>query len=258
MLCLIDADIVAHRVGFTTENDEEWIAKVRCDEMLEGMLYATEATDYQLWLSDSLENNFRLQICPEYKANRLAKPKPKWHEIIKEHLIIVWGARIAYNQEADDALGIGQDKVNIDNDTGTVICSIDKDLLQIPGNHYNFVKEEFTYVFPQEGLIHFYKQLLIGDPSDNIVGCPGIGDGKAGKALSGASSEDAIFNIVVNLYRKQCKGLTEDTILQRILIAGQLLKIRQKEDEELWQFPTSLKSNLTEDSKPSSTPQKQV
>ena len=258
MLGLIDADIVAHRVGFTTENDEEWIAKVRCDEMIEGMLHETGATEFQLWLSDSLENNFRLQICPEYKANRLAKPKPKWHEIIKEHLIIVWGARIAYNQEADDALGIGQDKVNIDNDTGTVICSIDKDLLQIPGNHYNFVKEEYVYITPGEGLTNFYRQLLIGDPGDNIPGCPGIGVVKAGQALNELGSERELFNRVVELYRKALPELKREDLNIRILQTGQLLKIRQKEDEKLWQFPTSLKSTPTEDFKPLSTPQKPV
>lgn len=250
MLALIDADIVAHRVGFTTENDEEWIYKVRCDEMIEGMLHETGATEYQLWLSDSLENNFRLRICPEYKANRLGKPKPKWHEQIKEYLIKEWDARIAYNQEADDSLGIEQrtaikayeEFLDWEWDTlpaapwNSIICSIDKDLLQIPGQHYNFVKKEHQFVTPNEGLTHFYRQLLIGDSSDNIQGCPLIGEAKAGKALSSDMPESEMFNIVVNLYRKQCKGLSDEIILNRILVSGQLLKIRQKENE-IWQFP---------------------
>lgn len=245
MLALVDADIITHRIGFTTELDEEWVAKVRCDEMIETMLHETGATEFQLWLSGSLENNFRIKICPEYKANRLGKPKPRHYDFIKEYLVKEWQAQITYDQEADDALGIeqikwclfGRETIEPEVDWHpTIICSIDKDLHQIPGNHYNFVKKETTFVPPEEGLRTFYKQLLIGDTGDNIPGCPGIGVVRANKALDGITEEEQLFRRVFSLYTKTLRDLAKDRLEERILQAGQLLKIRQREDE-IWQFP---------------------
>lgn len=110
MLALIDGDIVCYRCAWSTENEAEGIAKHRCDEMLDGILMDTQATEFQIWLSDSQENNFRYKIDSNYKANRTG-PKPKHLDFLKEHIIINWGARIAHEMEADDMLGIMQTKL---------------------------------------------------------------------------------------------------------------------------------------------------
>lgn len=238
MISIIDADIVLHRVGYTTELDEEWIARVRTDEMLDGILVATSAKSFELWLSDDRENNFRAKLFPQYKANRTA-PRPKHYDFIKEHLIREWGARVAHEMEADDAMGIAQDKSGCE----TVICSIDKDLLQIPGQHYNFVKGEWECVTAWEGLKWFYKQVLIGDVTDNVQGCRGVGPVKAGKAIdpiNQAEGEQGLFRAVYSLYRKTEASLrlTPEQTLERILLAGRLLKIRQSEEEKEWDFPS--------------------
>jgi len=135
VLALIDADIITHRIGFTTEGDSQEIARFRCDDLIDSILVDTGADQYQLWLSDSKESNFRYQIDPSYKANR-TQPKPRHYDFLKEHLIVNWGAKIAFGMEADDALGIKQDKEYPhygDKTVYTIICSIDKDLLTIPG-----------------------------------------------------------------------------------------------------------------------------
>lgn len=240
MLALIDADIVCYRIGFTTENEELAIAKYRCDDMLDGILVETNATEFKLFLSDNKENNFRYALCPSYKANRV-QPKPRWHEEIKEHLVKKWNAEFSYGMEADDALGIEQDKEN-----GTsVICSIDKDLKQIAGHHYNFVRKEHSVVTEREGTRYFYAQLLIGDVSDNISGCRGIGPIKAEKSLPVLYQHSSeLFREVYSTYRKQHKDWSDKQILDHILLAGRLLKIKTREDEELWQFP---KGSLTEE-----------
>jgi hypothetical protein len=43
-----------------------------------------------------------------------------------------------------------------------IIVSIDKDFMQVPTWHYNFVKKVKKYVTPEEGLRFFYKQILTG------------------------------------------------------------------------------------------------
>lgn len=254
------ADIVLHRVGYTTDNDEEWIAKARTEEMLDGILLDTQADSFRLFLSDSRENNFRYHLWNGYKANR-TYPRPKHYDFIKELLITKWDAQIAIGMEADDALGINQVKNNqwpepfglatikpegawyigppsTPEGVGTsVICSIDKDLMQIPGLHYNFVTKVNKVVTPEEGARSFYTSILVGDTSDNIKGCSGIGPVKAGKALRECKTDTEYMDTIVELYKKQEEHRSTEEILDHILLAGRLLKIKQEEDEPLWHCP---------------------
>lgn len=244
MLALIDADILVYRVGFTTENDDEWVAKSRCDEMVEGIIKDVQATSYKLWLSDSTVNNFRLGFYPHYKANRLNFKKPKHYDCIQNYLQEEWGALVTPNQEADDALGIDQYRQHwqqLEDGQDSVICSIDKDLHQIAGEHYNFVKKEWKHVTPSEGIKFFYIQLLKGDASDNIQGCPGVGDAKAAQCLQGAGDELIIFQRVVSRYREAYRKLSgaaydDGFVLEQVRVNGICLKIRTEENE-VWTFP---------------------
>lgn len=271
MIALIDADIVMFRVGFTTEAESEGIARARTNEMLETILAETKADEYECWISDDRENNFRSKMYPAYKANRVI-PRPKNYEAIKEHLVKEWGARFAYGMEADDALGIAQSTearikfglecCDTSNDWAeaqqhtTVICSIDKDLLQIPGLHYNFVKKALSKITPWDGLKWFYKQILIGDVSDNIKGCKGIGEVKAGKAIDQIlqqAGELEVLKAVYSCYQRQEKAWSSEEIVKQIQFAGSLLKIKTEEDEPRWD---SLSLPLMEELRLSFTPQK--
>ena len=257
MLALIDGDIVVHRVGFTTNGDSLGIAKARADEMLDNILIETGATEYRIYLSDSTENNFRTQFYPSYKANRTA-PKPLHYDDLKEHLLTKWEAAIALEQEADDALGIeqcaitrGDDDIETPSRFKSVICTIDKDLRQIPGLHWNFVKKEWQEITPTEARKYFYRQLVIGDTSDNIVGVRGIGKVKAERLFSGADTEEALFTCTIQAYetwlrdewtpegKTTLKELDEfqwKQLYNIVLMTGIALKIRQTEGE-IWTFP---------------------
>jgi 5'-3' exonuclease len=87
-----------------------------------------------------------------------------------------------------------------------IIASVDKDLLQVPGKHYNFVKNELYDISPQEGLKKFWTQMLVGDVADNIFGIKGIGPKKAEKIFEYIYEEDlellnrAYYNCVASLY----------------------------------------------------------
>lgn len=203
------------------------------------MLAEVGATEYRTFISDSA-NNFRLKIFPEYKANRVA-PKPKHYQLIKDYLFSDWGGELAFEQEADDALGIEQSKCFEEN-YDSVICSIDKDLHQIPGKHYNFVKKEMKEVTEAEGIKFFYKQLLTGDVVDNIKGCPGVGAVKSEKLLSLVSTEEEYYKVVIGAYKVAFNKLFEisdDELEELVITTGQLLYIRRKENE-LWLPPKCL------------------
>lgn len=223
--------------------------------MVEGILQEVDATEYQLWLSDSTANNFRTRIYPEYKANRKNFVKPKHYNFLKDLAISQWGAKVAVEEEADDRLGILQTlRTHLpkrDGETGyaaSVIVSIDKDLLQVPGNHYNFVRKEDTFVTEESGRRWFYKQLLCGDTADNLQGVPGIGSVKADAVLGEESTEEGLYRVVRDCYYKQyrdkifkVKELTEEQsqfIAKQLLVQGICLKIRTK-DNEIWAPPLS-------------------
>jgi hypothetical protein len=83
--------------------------------------------------------------------------------------------------EADDLLGIMLTNGRIEN---PILCSIDKDMLGIPGWHYNWNKDAWpTYVSQDEADHHWLVQLLTGDSTDGIRGMEGIGPVKANKLI---------------------------------------------------------------------------
>ena len=177
MLVLVDGDIVGYRCAAAAEKFSVTIAVEWCNNLMEEILSATGATSYKVFLSGPKETNFRYKVDPLYKDNRKDLIKPIYLNQTKEFLVTNWKAETTNGYEADDALGMEQ------KESGTCIASIDKDLLQVPGTHYNFVKKEFRTVTPDQGLKAFYTQTLVGDTSDGIVGVRGLGPVKAAKLL---------------------------------------------------------------------------
>ena len=227
MHSLIDGDIVQYRCAWASNNDPLGIAIARTDEMIDLILHDTNAETFDIFMSDDYTNNYRYQIDPTYKANRKDLARPVWYREIKDHLFEKWNAELSLGMEADDSLGINQMKAHAANqEDDCVICSIDKDLKQIPGNHYNFVKKEWSDVSFIEGTRQLYLQLLIGDTSDNVKGVNRIGPVKAGKLLDHIDNEYTMFTIVRELYNDD----------ERLLKNGQLLYIRRY-DNEIWNFP---------------------
>lgn len=216
---LIDADLVAFRCAASAEGEELWIALSRVDELMERILYNTNAQTYKAFIGG--EGNFRKIINPLYKANR-TRPPPNWLDACKEHLVTEWKATWQDGIEADDLLGIHQH-----NDS--IICSIDKDLRMIPGWHFNFVKCDHSEVDSYQGMFNFYAQFLIGDTSDNIRGIEGLGPKKSEKILFGLTEEE-MFNEVRSRYNDD----------DRMLLNGRCLWIWRKE-LDLWN-PEQLKS----------------
>ena len=104
------------------------------------------------------------------------------------------------------------------------MVSIDKDFNQVAGWHYNFVKKEKYYVSEQEGLRFFYKQILMGDKADNIVGIKGVGPVKADKMLAEATTEPEMLAVCL-------EALGNDRTLEN----GRLLWLRRKH-QQLWEF----------------------
>lgn len=199
MLAIIDGDIVTFRAAFSAEEEPEpYIACARANTMVEEILAATGATEYKVFISG--EKNFRYNVYPEYKANRLDAKRPKWEKDVKAFLELDWQAEKSDGCEADDLMSIEAWKTGLPNTFNCVVCTIDKDLDQVPGWHYNFVKKEKYFITPDQALRNFYYQCLVGDTADGIKGVPGIGPKKASRMLDMCESEREMFEAVREAY----------------------------------------------------------
>jgi hypothetical protein len=232
MRALIDSDILCYEFGGMKQLEAPdqplaWqITRSMVDDRLNQILEAVNATSYSLYLTDS-PSNFRISegsIVP-YKGTR-ATEKPHWWAAIRQHLIDQWAAEVQYGIEADDRLGIEQwkdAKWNDEFDAGTVICSRDKDLHMIPGWHYSWPcgkqPERKWFQYETSAIRCFYRQLLTGDTTDNILGLYGVGDkSRLVIRLEDFDKELDMFNHVFKAYQDRfgsyaCKFMWENGAL---------------------------------------------
>jgi len=158
-------------------------------------------------------NNFRKKIDTEYKANRKGKSN-KWVNKLRHYLIdYLEGSYASDEYEADDLIYFNSQLLEVDD---YIICSIDKDLRQIEGLHYDYyqlkkqdeegneykVRKGFQYVTKESAENLIFEMMLTGDVSDNIKGIYGIGKKKAEKLLQGKSTYGKL-RVLCNEYKKE-------------------------------------------------------
>lgn len=181
----------------------------RCEQLMERILQETGSTSYRCFFTG--KNNFRKAIYPAYKAHRDDIPRPEYLPQIRDHLRALWAAEEVGTLEADDLMGIAQTDFNDNPLKGeSIICSLDKDMLQVPGFHYNWVKQEITKVSPLDGWRNYYFQLIMGDRADNIPGYDGKMRQKVPKFLQdrveelfGLDDSEDMDTFVRNMYEDQ-------------------------------------------------------
>lgn len=184
-------------------------------------------SSYEVYIGG--KDNYRKILFKDYKATRDPNAKPIQEEDIRQYLINVWGAQVVDGQEVDDEIGI-----RLSEDTENNVCvSIDKDLDNVAGWHYNYDKESFYFIDKDEATYKFYCQILTGDSTDNIPGLKGIGPAKAYKMMQGIDNENDMCYNVWQHY------LDHGHNYDYFLMNARLLWIRQKRDE-IWQPPLNL------------------
>jgi len=196
-VAIIDADILVYRFGFATNNDSEDMAIRTIAHFLEDLVMI-DLPHCQRWsLHLTGKGNFRndIAVTAPYKGNRKDAEKPKHYKLIRDYLVYSWDAVIWEGMEADDAIAIEATEL----DGEGVIVSLDKDLDQVVGWHYNFVKDNLYYIDQETADFNFYKQFLVGDAVDNIKGVYGIGPKKAEKLLEGKTPTEMWEVIVEHL-----------------------------------------------------------
>ena len=219
MKALIDTEVYLFRAAAACEFETEWAP--------DDWSYVCRHGDAQALFQDSIaeimENlpglrpvlvfsagvSFRYGVWPAYKANRKKHRKPAGYRKLKE-----WVANAAVSRgwevvelpdiEGDDVLGVLYEE-------GDVICSIDKDMLTLPGYHLR--NGQVIEVSEYDADLAFYSQALVGDTSDNYPGCPGCGPVAAGKALAGCMTERDMWAATLRAFEK--KGYDERYAIQQ-------------------------------------------
>jgi DNA polymerase-1 len=221
---LVDADILLFKFGCSAEEtftfgEEDSVLNVRelsevkeaLWEFLKDLRETTRTKDFILCLTSP--NCFRYDILPSYKHNRKNNEKPILYQSLKEHMLQEYECKLKPRLEADDVMGILSTK----NPGKYIIATIDKDLKQIPGWHFNWNKDSSCkFVGEDEADLMFYKQCLTGDTTDGFSGCPGIGPKNAEKILKDVE-KDSYWDAICEAYLK--KGLDESYALTQARMA---------------------------------------
>lgn len=186
-LALVDSDSIYFRVCYMTKKKNE--IRKNIDIMMNEISGQCFIPD-EMKVAIKGRGNFRKDLYSAYKMNR-KELEPEMKEALTyahSYMVEKWNAVEADGMEADDLVAIWAAEARA-NEDAYVVVGIDKDLKQIPGNHYNFVKKEHVFIDDDQAHLLLMTQCLTGDNSDNIPGIKGIGPKKAEKILAGIPSK---------------------------------------------------------------------
>lgn len=198
-IALFDGDIFAYEAAAAAEvpinwGDDLWTlhayetpAKQALDDRIRSLAETVEADEVIVALSD--KDNFRKDILPTYKANRVGTRKPMLLNPLKDYIRETFKTFERPRLEGDDVLGILSTWKNLKGDK--IIVTKDKDFKTIPGKVYyaNRPDDGVLSVNEAEADRFHMLQTLTGDTTDNYKGCPGCGPVKAEKILQAALEE---------------------------------------------------------------------
>lgn len=228
----IDGDVLRYSAGFAAEDEPVTHLYSTLNSMVRGIVEACQAETFTVLLTG--KGNFREEVATirPYKGNRTGR-KPDNFDEATEFLILNKDAIVVTGEEADDQLGIRAMA------HGHTIATIDKDLDNVPGWHYNWQRKELYYITPLQAMHHFFTQLLTGDRVDNIPGLFAMTGKKATKNIKGAvaacTTPEECYAHVFMTYNESTDEPPE-TVKAWLLEIGRLLWIRHKENE-MWEPP---------------------
>lgn len=239
-------------------NDAEALAKGR----FMSILIKSEAGGFEAFLSRGQTFRHKIASILRYKGTRDYRERPPNVARIKQFYADTFGAQWCEGYEADDAMAMEQwanwlehakvsdfDENFIKNHCNTVICSRDKDLDTVPGWHFKWttkkeadkkaalgeieVEKPPYYVTLLESIRNFYKQMLIGDTSDNIKGLYNVGKKSAWvKQLDDMDNEVDMYSHVAEKYNKYFGDWWHTALME----TGRLLHMWRK-PHDVWLPP---------------------
>ena len=223
---LIDGDVFVFRCAYNAQEQVDWgnglicswVNTFKAQRLLKHALTTLKETlnadDMIIALSSPI--SFRKTLEPTYKENRLFREPLLAYKTLREFIKKSYASQELSGLEGDDVLGI---LATSPEQKDTIVVSLDKDLQQIAGKHYNIDKPDqgITEVTRHQATLFFYTQVLTGDTTDGYSGCPGVGPKGATKILQDVTTHFEAWQRIVQAYEKA--GLTEDDALLQARLA---------------------------------------
>jgi 5'-3' exonuclease len=195
------------------------------------------------------KTNFRNEIAKRQPYKQRASNKPFHYKNLIAYIKGKYDYRISEGLEADDLLAIEQ----FSRMDETIICTRDKDLLQVQGWHYGWEigkqasfgpekVEGFGYLRWDEekkklrgvGDAFFYAQCLMGDPVDSIPGIPKCGPKKAFKLLEHTNTSTEALKIVYGAYKAFYGMSGYKEMLEQARLLWMIRKLRPDGSPVMW------------------------
>ena len=213
----IDADFYAYRSCQMAEEDLDFgddviivasnfpLVTRMFERQIQDLKERYESDDVLLYFTGP--NNFRKQVDPEYKGNRV-KRKPAGYKRLLNFAFENYACKRIDCLEADDLIGL-----DCHLDPGNfVVISPDKDMKSIACRLFNGEVE--VAISPEDADHQFHVQCLTGDVVDGYKGVPGIGPKSAEKILA---KDGEPWDLIVQAYEKA--GMTEEDALRNARLA---------------------------------------
>lgn len=172
------------------------------EKEIDRILNETITDKVQLVIGD--KENFRKLINPQYKAQR--KAKPLMLDKLKEQLRTLYDIDSLPNLEADDTCRIMYEDNNFYPGWKKIIVSVDKDFFSVPCTFHRDLPNQATKLYnitQEEADKHLFKQIIMGDSTDNYKGIKGYGEKKVEEVLPNIKRLDDVKQLFLD------NGMTE-------------------------------------------------
>ena len=224
-------DVADEEITTVYEAEPVAFALSSCKRLIKRIKEESKATSATILLTG--EGNFRDAVATiqPYKGNRDGSSKPLNFQSIRDYLLFVAGAEMVEGEEADDQLSIRAVR------DGATIATIDKDLDNTAGWHYNWQRDTLYYVTEVQADRNFYRQLFVGDTTDHIPGLFRVTGQRATAKIKAPLDEmktpREMYEHVRDVYAEAAPELD---VAATLLEIGRLLWMRRS-DGEMWSPP---------------------
>jgi len=230
MKLFIDADSIMFKAACTQSTKHD--TRVVTRKIIEDTIADTFADETYIAIKG--KGNFIYDIYSGYKSSRKDKLDDKLKERLNDahtYLVNDWSAIQSDGMEADDVVSIWSYEAR-EAEQDFVIAHIDKDINQVPGNHYNYNSKQIYFVDDEVADMNFCTQLLIGDSGDDIPKVKrGFGIKTAQKALAETTYDNRMDTVVDEWQRLYGKGWEK-----QLNMVGNLIYMKRTWDLEEWNY----------------------
>lgn len=164
-------------------------------DVLKNIFKSCQAENYVGFIKGKNTGKHRYAIKSDYKHNRSGE-QPSWWEFTSKLLKEKYNVYNVDNYEVDDIVNIYRLQT-----PHSFIVACDKDLLNLPGIHFNWRTSTWQANTLEEAKYYFWRDMITGQTGDGIKGLPRKGTVFAEKFLSELTHDvysDEIFKLYKN------------------------------------------------------------